>query len=231
VHAGDRITLETRQGARPFDVAAVYYDYTTDRGVVAMDRATFARHYGDLRPTSLSVYLKAGADASRVRDELMRTLGERHRVFVHTNQSIRAEVLRIFDATFAITYALEAIAIFVGILGVGGTLLTLILERRREIAALRLVGADRRQVRRMVVIEAGLIGLVSQALGLVAGLGLASILIYVINVQSFGWTIQFDVPGWFLLQSSVALLAATALAGLYPARMAAAVRPIEGPGE
>jgi putative ABC transport system permease protein len=83
----------------------------------------------------------------------------------------------------------------------------------------------------MVVIEAGLIGLVSQALGLLAGLGLALILIYVINVQSFGWTIQFHLPVAFLIQSSVALFLATALAGMLPARMAAAVAPIERPGE
>jgi putative ABC transport system permease protein len=62
---------------------------------------------------------------------------------------------------------------------------------------------------------------------MVAGLGLALILIYVINVQSFGWTIQFDVPGVFLLQSSLALFVATALAGLYPARLAAAVQAVE----
>ena len=60
-----------------------------------------------------------------------------------------------------------------------------------------------------------------------AGFALALILIYVINVQSFGWTIQFHVPGWFLLQMSVALAVATALAGLYPARIAAAVDPVE----
>jgi putative ABC transport system permease protein len=82
-----------------------------------------------------------------------------------------------------------------------------------------------------VVIEAGLIGLVSQSIGLASGLGLAAILIYVINVQSFGWTIQFDLPVGFLVQSSLALLAATTLAGLYPARIAAAVTPIERPEE
>jgi putative ABC transport system permease protein len=117
--------------------------------------------------------------------------------------------------------------VFVGILGVTGTLLTLILERRRELTSLRLVGADRRQIRKMVVIEAAMIGVVSQVLGWVAGLGLALILIYVINVQSFGWTIQFYVPGLFLLQSSLALFIATAVAGLYPARLAAAVQPME----
>ncbi len=84
------------------------------------------------------------------------------------------------------------------VLGVTGTLVTLILERRRELATLRLVGADLRQIRRMIVIEAGMLGAVSQALGVVAGLALSVVLIYVINVQSFGWTIQFHVPAAFL---------------------------------
>jgi putative ABC transport system permease protein len=224
--AGSLVHLHTPHGRAPFRVAAVYYDYTSDRGVIVMDRATFTRHYGDMRPTSLTVYLHEGSDPAGVRDALMQALGERHRVFIHTNASLRTEVLRIFDSTFAITYALEAIAIFVGIMGVTGTLLTLILERRRELTTLRLVGADARQIRRTVVIEAGLIGLVSQALGLVAGLGLALILIFVINVQSFGWTIQFHVPALFLLQASFALFVTMALAGIYPARIAAAAPPV-----
>jgi putative ABC transport system permease protein len=227
LHTGDTVSLETPHGIRPFRVAAVYYDYTTDRGVVAMDRATFTRHYGDLRPTSLSVYLAPGANPEQVRDDLVRRLSEEHRIFIHTNRTLRAEVLRIFDSTFAITYALEGIAIVVAIMGVSSTLLTLILERRRDLTALRLVGADRRQIRKMVMIEAGLIGLISQVMGAAAGIGLALILIYVINVQSFGWTIQFNLPGWFLVQMSAALAAATILAGVYPARVAAAVDPVE----
>jgi putative ABC transport system permease protein len=231
VGAGESIQLATPAGPRRFQVAGVYFDYSTDRGVVTMDRRTFARYFGDRPPTSLTVYLKPGASADAVRGDLVAQLGGRHRVFIHTNASLRNEVLRIFDNTFAITYALEAIAIFVGILGVSGTLLTLILDRRRDLATLRLVGADRGQVRRMVVIEAGLIGLVSQALGLAAGLALSLLLIYVVNVQSFGWTIQFDVPVLFLLQSSAALLAATTAAGLYPARTAGRVAPIQHENE
>ena len=132
-------------------------------------------------------------------------------------------MLRIFDATFAITYALQAIAIVVAILGVAATLLTLVLERRRELVVLRLVGAGRPQIRRMVVIEAAMIGLVSQGLGLVVGVALSLILIYVINVQSFGWTIQFHLPLGFLVQSTVLIAVTTALAGLYPARVASRV--------
>jgi putative ABC transport system permease protein len=119
-----------------------------------------------------------------------------------------------------VTFALEAIAIIVGMLGVAVTLLTLIVERRRDLTILRLLGTARRQIRRVVLLEAGFIGVVSQALGLCAGLALAVLLVYVINVQSFGWTIQFDIPVLFLVQSSVLLLLAALAAGLYPARVA-----------
>lgn len=224
---GDEVALPTRTGLTRFRVAAVYYDYSSDRGVVMMDRGTFARHFGEAASTGLTVYLRDGADAAAIRADLLSGLGERHRVYIYTNQALRAEVLRIFDATFAITYALELIAVFVAMLGVTGTLATLILERRRELAMLRLVGADRRQVRSMVVIEAGMMGGVSQAIGLVVGLLLSLVLIYVVNVQSFGWTIQFHLPLGFLAQMSVVILVATSLAGLYPARRAASVSMAE----
>ena len=100
-------------------------------------------------------------------------------------------------------------------------MLTLVVERRHELSMLRLIGATRRQVVRVVVIEAALIGGASQAIGLVVGFALSIILVYVINVQSFGWTIQFRVPAAFLAQVSVAVVIATTLAGVYPARRAA----------
>ena len=218
---GDALTLPTPAGPRAFRIAAVYYDYSTERGVVVMDLGTFARHYGERPPSGLSVYLRGDAKPDAVRAEILASLDAGRRIFIHTNRSLRAEVLRIFDSTFAITSALEAIAIFVAMLGVAGTLLTLVIERRRDLALLRLVGADRRQVRRMVVIEAGLIGVVSQAIGLGMGLALSLVLIYVINVQSFGWTIQFHLPARFLAQASLAVIVATIIAGLYPARKAA----------
>jgi putative ABC transport system permease protein len=218
---GDTLRLRTPAGERPFTVAAVYYDYAVDRGVIVMDRPVFVRHFGDLTPTGLAAYLKPGADPEKVRADILGALDEGHRAFIYTNRDLRAEVLRIFDSTFAITYALEIIAIVVAMLGVAATLLTLVLERRRELSLLRLIGAARRQVQRVVVIEAALIGAASQAIGLVVGLALSMLLVYVINVQSFGWTIQFSVPIVFLLQVSVLVVIATAIAGLYPARRAA----------
>ena len=218
---GDTLSLQTPKGMRDFQVAAVYYDYSNDRGVVIMDVGTFRQYFGDLAPTGIAAFLKDDADPEVVRTEMLASLDEGHRAFIFSNRTLRNEVLRIFDSTFAITYALELIAIVVAMLGVAGTLLTLVLERRRELSLLRLTGADRKQVRRMVIIEAALIGAVSQGIGLTMGFALSMVLIYVINVQSFGWTIQFHLPTAFLIQSSIAVVIATSIAGIYPARRAA----------
>jgi putative ABC transport system permease protein len=223
VRDGDTITIDTPRGPRPFAVLAVYYDYSVDRGVIVMDRGTFRGYWGEWSPTGLAVYLRRGSDGERVRQEILDSLDQGQQAFIYTNGALRQEVLRIFDSTFTITYALEVIAIVVAMLGVAGTLLTLVIERRRELTTLRLVGADRRQVRRMVVIEAALIGGASQTIGLGVGLALSLVLIYVVNVQSFGWTIQFRLPVAFLLQASAAVVLATSLAGIYPAHRAAAL--------
>jgi len=223
---GDSVELSTVAGGRPFEIVAIYYDYSNSRGVAVMDKSVFARHFPNARPGSLSIYLQPGADSAEVNERLSREVGSRHQIFFITNSGVRREVMKIFDSTFAITYALEVIAIAVAGLGVISTLITLILERRGEIAVLGFLGATRAQIKRMVVIEALLIGGVSQAIGIITGLMLSLVLVYVINVQSFGWTIQFHFPVGFLIQSTLLILAVTALAGLYPASRAAKIEAV-----
>ncbi len=221
---GEAITLNTPRGPVVFPIAAVFYDYSNDRGTITMDHRQFARHFGESNPTHLALYLRAGADAEALRAELRQTLAEA-RLLIFTNAGLRAEVLRIFDGTFAITWALELIAIVVAMAGVAATLLTLILDRQQELRLLRLAGADTAQVRGTVLIESGLIGAVSQALGIVAGLLLSLVLIRVINPQSFGWSIQFHFPALFVAGSSVLTVLATLAAGFFPARRATRLLP------
>jgi putative ABC transport system permease protein len=220
---GDQIEVPTPKGPASFHIAAVYFDYSSDQGMLVFDRATFVRHFGDRPPTSLTVYLRPGHSPEAVRSEALAHLGDRHRIFIRTNDSLRREVLRIFDSTFAITYALEAVAIIVAMMGVGTTLLTLMLDRRRDLAVLRLVGTARRQIVKMVVAEALMIGGVSQIVGLAVGMALSLILVFVINQQSFGWTIQWHVPWMFLLQMSFLTVLATTASALVPARRAARI--------
>ena len=221
---GDRVVLPTARGEHAFDVAAIYYNYSNNRGAVMMDRDVYHRHFEPDRPEpavrNLAIYLRPEADPSAVKSHLLETFGKNHRLFIATHGDIRKEILRIFDSTFTITYALQVIAILISALGVISTLLTLILDRRREISLLGVLGATARQIRGMIVIEAVLLGLVSLIVGVVVGTLLSFILIYVINVQSFGWTIQYHFPWSFVAQVSVGILIATGVAGLYPAASA-----------
>jgi putative ABC transport system permease protein len=143
------------------------------------------------------------------------------------NDVLRRGAVEVFDRTFAVTYALEAVAIVVAMLGAANSLLALVLDRRREIGLIRYLGAAAGQVRRMILMEAGLIGLLAGSLGLALGMALSLVLIYVVNKQSFGWTIQFHPPVLLLAGALLLVWAVTVLAGVYPARFAARLQPVE----
>ncbi len=225
VHRGDRIQLPAGDRMETFLVEAVYYDYSSDRGIVVMDRDTYRRIYHDSDVTSLSLYLEPGASAEAVRRAIASNLPE-SRLAIFANIDLKKEALRVFDQTFKITYALEVIAILVAALGIVNTMATLLVQRQGEIALLRFLGASRRQIRRMTLVESALVGLLGVVIGAGLGLGLSLILIYVINRQSFGWTIQFDLPALFLAWSLLVVLLTTLASGLYPARAAVGVDPI-----
>jgi putative ABC transport system permease protein len=224
---GDTVALATAVGVARLRVAGVFYDYSTDAGVVLLDRALYARLWRDDRTESLALYLDRAADAGEVRRRLLELAGPDLLLTVTPNQTLRRRVLEVFDQTFQITWALQTIAVVVAVLGVTGTLTALILQRRREVGILRATGATRAQVMRIVFVESGLLGLLGAVLGCVAGWVLALILVHVINKQSFGWTIRMSIdPLVFAWAIGVLTLAAT-LAGLGPARVAASRRAAE----
>jgi putative ABC transport system permease protein len=103
----------------------------------------------------------------------------------------------------------------------------MVIDRRREVAVLRFLGASGGQIRKLILTESGLLGLLSIGVGTALGTTLSLVLIYVINKQSFGWTIQFHWPTALLPAALAGVYAASVLAGLYPARMAAGLNPIE----
>jgi putative ABC transport system permease protein len=217
---GDVFPLRTPSGEVPLEIEGVYQDYSSERGTVLMDRGTLRSLYRDPRVNALAVYLKPGVPPETGRQALLTAAGPDKRLFVRSNAELRVEVLRIFDQTFAITWAMELIALAVAVMGILAALTALILERSHEIAVLRYLGATRFQVQAMVLWEAGLLGSVGCALGAAVGGVLSLLLIYVINLQSFGWTIRLDPPWGFLLASLGLVAFATLGAGIYPARTA-----------
>ncbi|MBI3666649.1 MAG: FtsX-like permease family protein [Acidobacteria bacterium] len=191
-----------------------------------LDRATLLKYLPDPAPSNLAIYLKPGADVEQARRTIEQTISGRS-ILIAPNRRLRAEAIRVFDRTFAITYALEAVAILVAVLGVAGALLALVIDRRRELGLLRFLGASAAQVRRLLFFEAGLLGLLANGIGLGLGALLSLILIFVINKQSFGWTIQFHWPVALLAGALTLIYAATVLAAWLPARAAARLNPVE----
>ena len=213
---GDEVLLRPPGGSVRLRIAGVYYDYTTEGGLVVMDRRLFQQLWPDSWLNSIVIYLAPGADAETV-GQAVRVATGREDLVIFSNRDLRRRILEIFDKTFSITYALQAIALIVAALGVLTTLAASDLERTREIGILRSLGFGRAGIARTVLAEAGLLGILANVVGVLAGLALSLILIHVINKQSFGWTIQFIFPGRLIIQYAALTVGVSLLAGLLPA--------------
>ena len=223
----DNLLALSLGGARPsFRIVDVYRDYSSERGNILMDRNTMLRYLPDPAPSNLAIYLEPGVRLGDMRARITQASAG-HRVLMFSNRDLRAEAIRIFDRTFAITYALEAVAVTVAVMGIAGALLALVIDRRRELGLLRFLGASALQIRKLIVAEAALLGILANIAGVVLGYLLSLVLIFVINKQSFGWTIRFHWPVEVLLIALTVVYVATVLAGLYPAQVAVRLNPLE----
>jgi putative ABC transport system permease protein len=226
VKAGDTITLPLGEQRVTFRVIDIFYDYGHEAGFIVVDWDTLLRYLPDNAPTNLAVYLAPGADLERTRAAIQRAIANKSLMML-SNGEIRRQAIRVFDQTFAITYAVEAISILVAIGGISGALISIVMDRRREFGVLRYLGGTSAQIRKLILFEAGLIGILANILGLALGYVLSLVLVYVINKQSFGWTIQFHWPVAVLLGSLSVVYVATVLAGLFPAHLAVRLDPME----
>lgn len=221
---GDTIMLTTPSGLRGLTIAGICYDYTTDAGTILMHSPMYATLFRDSSITNMALFLQNPALAESVRKQIEEKFAGKYSLVVYSNGAVRNEALRIFDQTFAITYALQVVAIIVAAIGVANTLAALTLERSREIGILKSIGGTSGQVRKMTLVQAGLIGIASQTLGVAAGLVLSAVLIYVINRVSFGWTIQFQLSPDVIAVSTIVMLVTALLSGIGPAGIAARKR-------
>jgi putative ABC transport system permease protein len=217
MHAGSSVTLYTAEGWRTFPVVGVYYDYASSQGNLLMAMDVYRQIWQDEAVTAISLKLAPGMKADTVSADISDALAGGQRLLVRPNQTLRADVLEIFDRTFAITAALRILATLVAVIGILNTLLLLQIEKQREAGILRALGLTGRQLWRLVMLETGLMGLTAGVLAAPTGYVLSLILIYIINQRSFGWTLQQSVePAAFGLAFLTAVGAAL-LAGVYPA--------------
>jgi putative ABC transport system permease protein len=211
------ITLMTDRGEHTFPVAGVYYDYSTDQGRVLMFNTVYHRYWDDRQISSVAVYLAPGADLTATIERLdAETLAD-YDVVIQDYRTLRDWVFRVFERAFTITTALQVLATIVAFIGILSALMSLQLELTREYGVMRAVGMTPRQLWNFTLVQTGLMGTTAGLLALPIGFVLALVLIYVINVRSFGWTMFLALsPNEFIQAFAVALVAAL-VAGTYPA--------------
>jgi putative ABC transport system permease protein len=214
----NRITLLTDEGARTFAVIGVFYDYSTDQGSVFMAQDVYRQFWDDPFISSIALYVMPEADLNTVIDQLRAETLVGTDLQAQSYRSLRSGVFDVFNRAFSITAALQLLATVVAFIGILSALMALQLEQTREYGVMRAVGMTARQLWNFTLIQTGLMGMTAGLLALPIGLVLAMVLIYVINVRSFGWTMPLSLQAVEFVQAFLVAVIAALLAGLYPAR-------------
>lgn len=213
---GDDFTLATEHGRESLRVAAVYYDYSSDGGVLTVSPRTFQQHYAPRGYRAASLYLDNDAVVTEVLERFSREV-DADGLYARSNRDLREASLKVFDQVFRVTGILRLLAVVVAVTGIVSAWMALQLERGREYATLRAVGVTPNALAARILAETGLGGLAAGLLALPVGLALCLALIHVINLRSFGWSMQTVVDPVLVVQAVALAVGAALLAGLYPA--------------
>jgi len=201
----------------------VWRDYARQQGAVVIGRARYRALTGDDTVDEAAVWLAPDAALADVRDAITTQAGGEGRVQVATAGDLRTFSLATFDRTFAVTYALEAAAVVIGLVGLSAALIAQTLARSREFGMLRHVGMTRREIGRMLAFEGATLAAFGVATGLALGFAISLILIHVVNRQSFHWGMDLHVPWLELAALCATLLVLATLAARVAARSATSV--------
>jgi putative ABC transport system permease protein len=201
-------------------VRGIWRDYERPGGAVVVPRDVFVKLTGDERATNAALWLADGADVQKMEEGVRAALGSAGDYDVAVPGEIRRRTLIVFDRTFAVTYLLEAVAVLIGLFGISASTSSQVLARRGEFGMLRHLGVTRREIGRMLAFEGAALGAIGVAAGLVVGFAVSLVLIYVVNRQSFHWTMDVHVPWAWLGVLSLVLIAAAAATSAFSGRQA-----------
>nr|WP_249334382.1 ABC transporter permease [Comamonas sp. PE63] len=215
-------TLDQQSPAASFYIASVWRDYVRQFGAVALDWQDYLALVGKAgnaaQISEIAIWPETpGPNLQAAIEQALSTPGQPPPAleFV-SSQALRERSLRIFDRSFAVTYWLQAVAIGIGLFGIAASFSAQVLARRKEFGLLAHLGLTRRNVLSVVAAEGLAWTLLGTIAGTLLGLGVAVILVHVVNPQSFHWTMELRLPMLRLL----AMGAAVVLAGVVTAWLA-----------
>jgi putative ABC transport system permease protein len=221
---GDFFTLPIgADGAKVIGyVAGIWRDYARQQGAIVIDTRDYTAITGDAVRSEAAIELAPGVSAAAVRAALRARLPSdvAERADFAEPAALRQRALQLFDRSFAITYALEAIAILIGLAGIAATISAQTIARMKEFGMMRHVGMRRGEIVAMLATEGALLGLIGMVAGIAVGIALSQILIHVINPQSFNWTMTTRIPWHLILGVAVALVVTASATAMIAGRRA-----------
>ena len=223
---GDSLRLRTNSGLHAFTVAAVVIDFYNQGFTIQGSWNDMQRYFRISDASAFMVKVASGASTSTVQEQIDHLYKKRYQLILESNQSIRQRIQNLLNQTFNLFDVISLISVVVASLGIVNTLTMSVMERMQEIGMLRAVGMTRAQVVRMVLAEAGLIGIIGIVLGIATGIVLARTLIIVMGAMS-GYQLTFALPLDDVLYGALVALLISQLAALLPARRAAWVKILD----
>lgn len=224
---GDSLGIVTDKGMRSFPIQAIYFDYASDMGSITMNRSLYDRYFDNRAISGLALYADDNTEVDVLVNRLrVRAVGVQE-VFIRSNKGLREASIEIFDRTFTVTVVLRLLAVLVAFVGILSSLMALQLERAREHAVLRANGMTPGQLWNYVITQTGVMGVIAGVLSIPLGLLISYVLVYVINLRSFGWTLEFVVSPSLLIQAVSLAVGAALLAGIYPSWKMAKAHPAD----
>ena len=220
---GKIVELPLAGKLRRFTVAGIWRDYARQHGSVIIPRELYLAYTDDRKANDVALYLAPGASPAAVMRAIRASIPGAANVEYGAPAEIRARSLKVFDRTFAVTYALEAVAVLIGLFGLSSSFGALVLARSREFGMLRHVGMTRRQIGAMLATEGALVSSLGLALGLALGWVISLVLIHVVNRQSFHWSMELHPPWGLLTLLAAALLLLAMFTALASGRRALGV--------
>ncbi|MFI1393907.1 ABC transporter permease [Streptomyces sp. NPDC020681] len=233
VDIGDTLTVLAQPGSFKVKIVGIATFKTTNPGaaLVFLDTPTAQTKLLGKPGIATSVFVDAadGVSDETLKQRVAAELGDAYELKTADEQAkSSAEQLGPFlDVIKWVMLGFAGVAVLVGIFLIVNTFSMLIAQRTRELGLLRALGADRRQVRRSVLTEALLLGLVGSTLGLAAGIGLAAGLIELMGLLGMNLSAAEMVLKVATPVSAYAVgLGVTFVAAYLPARRAAKVSPM-----
>ena len=223
---GSSLKLKTDAGMQDFKISGIYYDYASDQGLATIHYDHFQKYWNIRGLSGISVFVDDEYSINDVKKEIQSLETGGQQLLVRTYKFLRDASVEIFDRTFIIANVLQILSVIVAFVGILSSLMSLQLERKRELGILRANGFLPAQLFKIINLQTVLMGITAGLLALPLGNILAAILVFIINKRSFGWTMQFDILPSIMIEAVIVSLIAAFLAGVYPGYIMSRTSPI-----